>query len=116
MKLFNISNKPSDKWEEDQRKGFTEIIDVPPPDIPPTADNPYFEVMSMWNRLQALMKNEPLSNFAFYIDADDSFFFQLAYLIKFHNGLIFTPSFKTEIHTEGNIKIMRPKFVKWRLL
>jgi hypothetical protein len=36
--LFNISNHPSLNWSAEQREGWNEIVDIPFPNVSPTAD------------------------------------------------------------------------------
>jgi len=46
LALINHTNHPSSKWSEKQKEGFDKIIDLPFPNISPTAsDNEVWEIV-----------------------------------------------------------------------
>lgn len=119
--LVNHSNHPSSHWDEKQKAGFDKIIDIPFPNIPPTASKQEVEAMVNEN----FQKIFQLGDFS-----DDEVYLYIAgefsYCYLFVAKIIFTkkrvkiviPTTERVVVEEKNeggiVKKSIFNFVKWR--
>lgn len=122
--LINISNHPSNKWTEEQKADFDEIIDIPAPQIPPdmSAGDVSYVVDTFMSRFDRVyFSNKDCKK---YLCLLGEYTFCYLFLYKLIScGYIFSLAIPTtervveEKQTpEGVVKTSVFKFVRWRII
>lgn len=119
MKLVNISNHPSEKWSEQQKANWDEIIDIPFPQIPPeaTLDKVINMARSMFDSIFNKIDNP--RDYAFHVTGEFSFVFNFVSLLKEHNLRAVIACTQREVQEktmeDGTTqKVSVFKFIQWR--
>jgi len=144
MRLINISNHPSTGWSEEQKKGWDDIIDIPFPQVSPSATaeevasaatffykniiedlyRSYREevhsgkVASAPHR-NAVLRKKLLSKVMFHLAGEYCFFYSLATAIIADGGKIVTACSERQVTEKTNKEGQTEKkvifqFVQWR--
>ena len=123
--LFNISNHPSNTWDDNQKKGWDDIIDIPFPNIDPRLS---------WGQVSAIASNLIADNLglvlAFHsgdtdMPEDSSFYFMvqgdftLCYALvpkirRFGKLALPTSDRLVSVNPDGS-KNVKFRFVAWRI-
>ena len=119
MKLLNISNHPSIRWSEEQRRDW-EVFDMLFPAVPAEAGEE--EVASLANSI-AVQVMELYQRFPFdaiCIQGEFSLcyllFGKLAKWLSANKISIAVPTTDRKVVENGNTKVSKFEFVRWRLL
>ena len=120
--LINHSNHPSEKWTEEQRKGWDKIIDLPFPEIDPEMDKDQVETLALENfkKIKEIAVKETAKNRKAVIHVMLQGEFSYCYLL--YNKIkdlfpVVLPTTKREVvEKEDGTKISTFKFRRWRTL
>lgn len=120
--LINLSNHPSKKWQSNQlelaQKNFGSIVDLPFPEVFPTADQDFVASLALdyFSRITHILDeccNEPQQN-AVHVQGEFTLTFQLVTLLKKSGIKCIASTSKRDVTEENGKKIIVFRFVQFR--
>ena len=122
MKLINLSNHPSDKWSEEQKKMWEDIIDIPFPNIEPESSAEEVENIArkyVYKIGEAIIKhNFSVRHNYIMLQGEYSFCYTLAFLLRdsISDFTFAIPTTERTVVEKDGVKSSVFKFVKWRFV
>jgi len=127
MYFINISNHPSNRWNEKQKEAAESmnfkkkrfILDIPFPNVNPTSDNIDIgilaqEVFEIITERTCLSFEETIQNCIFLVQGEFSLTFRIVTHILKKGGTCVTAASERKVIEEGNKKTSIFEFVKFR--
>jgi hypothetical protein len=118
--LINLTNHPTKNWSDKQSKiavsEYSQIQDLPFPDINPNASNSdiFSLVEKYFDEIQKILNNFSNQNNAVHIQGEFTFVFALVSLLLNHNIKCVASTTSRNVIEENGKKITEFQFVKFR--
>lgn len=118
--LVNLSNHPTDSWQEEQKQKaielYAEIVDIPFPEVDPFGDEQYIQELADEYLVKVLEKLPVDSDHnAVHIMGESSFCFALINRLKKRNVRCIASTTARDVFQESNEMIIKYfKFIRFR--
>lgn len=119
MILINHTNYPSERWSEAQRARFTEIIDLPFPNIDPCASQDEVRdiVKVSYKAIVEIAQNIDYDEIGICLQGEFSYCYSL-FLALYHNFniAVYIPTTERKAIEKDGAKTSVFEFVRWRII